>query len=115
MDGKTLQYGGCGAVKKLKNPIELAYDICVKQNQELPLGLVPPSFLVGVGALQEARKSGLKIVRSKDLMTTKTYQQFKKYNEILKGIKMENNLRMDTVGAVCVDDHGHVATACSSG
>jgi taspase (threonine aspartase 1) len=57
MDGKTLIYGGCGAVKSVKNPIHLAYDICVKQLEPLPLGLVPPSFLVGRGGVKYAQSS----------------------------------------------------------
>lgn len=49
MNGKTLTFGGCGAVKKVCNPIALAYDICMKQYEKLPLGLVQPSLLVGTG------------------------------------------------------------------
>jgi taspase (threonine aspartase 1) len=113
MDGKTLIYGGCGAVKSVKNPIHLAYDICVKQLEPLPLGLVPPSFLVGRGGVKYAKAAGLKTVKQKSLISAKALSQYKKYKNLVESNKTEELL--DTVGAVCVDNDGHVAAGCSSG
>jgi taspase (threonine aspartase 1) len=113
MDGKTLIYGGCGAVKSVKNPIHLAYDICVKQLEPLPLGLVPPSFLVGRGGVKYAKAAGLKTVKQKSLISAKALSQYKKYKSLVESNKTEELL--DTVGAVCVDNDGHVAAGCSSG
>ncbi|KAG5900596.1 hypothetical protein JTB14_017454 [Gonioctena quinquepunctata] len=113
MDGKTLAFGGCGAIKKVKNPIALAYDICVNQSEPQPLGLVPPSLLVGRGGLQHARDAGLKIVPNERLVTKKAFRQFTKYRKLLD--RYEDQERLDTVGAVCIDVSGHVASACSSG
>lgn len=112
MDGKTLLYGGCGAVQKVKNPIELAYDICIKQNSDLPLGLIPPSLLVGKGALDRAKSVGIRVVPHKDLTTPKTLRQYKKYKALVN--KSISN-RFDTVGAVCIDSSGCIASAASSG
>lgn len=115
MDGSTLLYGGCGAVKKVKNPIELAHDICIKQCHGLPLGLVPPSLMVGSGAVQYARQIGLKIVNNRSLISAKALRQYKKYKRMLD---FHENIRwevIDTVGAVCVDASGNVAAASSSG
>ncbi|CAG9823589.1 unnamed protein product [Phaedon cochleariae] len=114
MDGKTLAFGGCGAVKKIKNPIALAYDICVKQSVGLPLGLIPPSLLVGSGALKHAKNSGLKVVPNSSLVCKRALRQFKKYKALLD-VHQENCERLDTVGAVCIDGKGDVAAACSSG
>lgn len=113
MDGKTLNYGACGAIKKVKNPIELAYQLCVTQSEALPLGLIPPSLLVGQGGLDYARMIGLKTVKHKDLISKKAFKQFNKYSKILENHQRDQLL--DTVGAVCIDGNGHVASACSSG
>lgn len=119
MDGKTLLYGGCGAVKKLKNPIKLAYHLCREQKKDMPLGLVPPSLLVDRGALLYAKSIGLEIVKNKFLRGVKATKQYKKYKKIYldysNNEKPTEDLSLDTVGAVCIDQNGDVASACSSG
>lgn len=115
MEGKTLTYGGCGAVKTIKNPIELAYNICIKQSESLPLGLVPPSLLVGKGAALFAKKLGLKTVNNERLISQKALKQYTKYKTMLESTKNNSGDLLDTVGAVCMDLDGNVAAACSSG
>lgn len=113
MDGQTLTYGGCGAVQNIRNPIHLAYDICIKQSEILPLGLVPPSLLVGKGATQYAKSVGLKVVNGKSLISKRAVKQYTKYKKMVE--PPDKSRKLDTVGAVCVDNNGVVAAGCSSG
>ncbi|XP_045472056.1 threonine aspartase 1 [Harmonia axyridis] len=117
MNGKTLLYGGCGAVKRLKNPIQLAYDLCIKQTQANVLGLIPPSLLVGSGALSYARSIGLKTVSNNALISSHSASRHRKYHDLYKEScrTEEQNLLFDTVGAVCMDSSGNFAAASSSG
>ncbi|XP_044752378.1 threonine aspartase 1 [Coccinella septempunctata] len=117
MNGETLLYGGCGAVKRLKNPIQLAYDLCTKQTQENVLGLIPPSLLVGSGALNYAKSIGLKTVSNKTMISVSSAKRHKKYLEVYQEATRdkEQNLLLDTVGAVCMDANGNFAAASSSG
>lgn len=128
MDGSNLLHGGCGAATNIKNPIELACDLCVRQTQSLPVGLIPPSLLVGDGARLHAEKYGITTVKNKQLITKRAMKKLLSYSAVLKQLECENeekkeineeiqddNVRMDTVGAVCCDLRGHVASGCSSG
>lgn len=112
MDGGTLSFGGCGAIRNLKNPISLAFNLCCNQLINQPLGLVPPSLLVGTGGLQYAKEIGLKTVSNKKLVSEKALKQLNKYKSVLSS---QDNLLLDTVGAVCLDTMGNVAAGCSSG
>ena len=50
MDGSNLLFGGVGGMPGIKNPIIVAQRMVDEQkNGLLPLGRVPPSFLVGKG------------------------------------------------------------------
>lgn len=132
MDGVTLNYGAIGAVSGFTNPIQIAQKLLIEQNKGLlSLGRIPPCFLVAEGAKQWALKHGFVCVQPEVLQSESAHNAFKKYKRKLeeyeeyKKFKFksdkkieDNNLReekLDTVGAVCVDGSGNIASAVSSG
>lgn len=93
-------------------------------------GLVHPNVIVGEGAYKHAKKSGLKIVSESKLVSRRALRQSLKYKRLLDHtllvqseynrnhideVEIEFSESMDTVGAVCIDGAGNVASGCSSG
>ncbi|XP_016840783.1 threonine aspartase 1 [Nasonia vitripennis] len=119
MDGATLHYGGVGAITGVKNPIEVAKRLCQYQTFDIGHGRVPPSFLVGSGALTWAKEMGIKSVPPENLISVKAQKVYKHYKRKVENdtieIGQQLKRRLDTVGAVCIDQYGNVASACSSG
>ncbi|XP_060525425.1 threonine aspartase 1 [Cylas formicarius] len=126
MDGDSLLYGACGAVKTVKNPIALAYEVYQKQREPQPLGLVAPTLVVGKGAQNYAKFRGIEFISNKKLVTMRALKQFRRYKHWVDAYKQEEldsvcikndetKALLDTVGAVCIDDTGQIAAACSSG
>jgi len=77
---------------------------------------------VGQGAYKHAKTAGMKIVRDARLVSRKALRQRVKYKALLDQTiqngfdpHSEKNEAMDTVGAVCIDQWGDVASGCSSG
>lgn len=77
---------------------------------------------MGQGAYKHAKTAGMKIVRDARLVSRKALRQRVKYKALLDqtiqngfDLDSEKNEAMDTVGAVCIDQWGDVASGCSSG
>jgi beta-aspartyl-peptidase (threonine type) len=115
MDGNTLKAGAIAGVKNIRNPICLAEEIMNNSDHV---------FLSGDGAIEFAKKQGLKFEPDEYFFSRFRYDQWQKVRssenylldhgsepaeEIVKAKKF------GTVGAVACDGAGNVAAATSTG
>ncbi len=88
MDGSRLLFGAVGAMPGVKNPILVAKQLVVEQNKGLlPLGRVPPMFMVGEGAREWAERHGIKSRPQEELVSEKADRLFKYYKKKLDSVK----------------------------
>ncbi|XP_071784496.1 threonine aspartase 1-like isoform X1 [Asterias amurensis] len=144
MEGTSLLYGAVGAIPSIRNPIKVCQALISEQKKgTLSCGRIQPCFLVGNGALQWAQDHGIKGVSMSSLLTKNSLKAYRKHkrrlSDVEQGVARTRNIEetnaqsecvtpasdpihdisrcspMDTVGAVCVDADGNVASAVSSG
>lgn len=97
MDGDSLLFGAVGAVPGIKNPIQVAKLLVLEQGKGLlPLGRVPPGFLVGDGARQWAKRKGVPVVTEKSLISDKAAKLYKHYKKKLDSFRQQNLLHSST-------------------
>jgi len=92
MDGSSLIFGAVGAISGVKNPILVARKLVEEQQKGLlPLGRVPPGFLVGDGARDWAIRHNIQSINTEQLISEKAaklYRHYKKkldaYNDSMK-------------------------------
>ena len=97
MDGSTFQTGAVGAVRNIKNAIQLARAVMTDGRHV---------FLVGEGAERFAREHGLSPAAADELITTRQYQRWQ---------AQQTAGEPGTVGAVALDSAGGLAAATSTG
>lgn len=99
MDGNSLLFGAVGAMPGIKNPIYVA-KLLVEEQQKglLPLGRVPPGFLVGEGARSWAVRHGVQQVDSESLISEKANKLYKHYKKKLDAFRQSvgNHLKRKT-------------------
>ncbi|PRD33047.1 UNVERIFIED_CONTAM: Threonine aspartase 1 [Trichonephila clavipes] len=132
MDGASLNFGSVGALCNMQNPIAVAKELLIEQKKGLLSGgRIPPCTLVSEGALKWALSHGFNYFNKRNLITDSAKNAYKKNKNLLGEIpssashtscpyvveepKYSENGLLDTVGAICVDLCGNVASAVSSG
>lgn len=99
MDGRALAAGAVGAVKRIANPVTLARAVMEAGG---------PILLVGEGAQQFAVAVGIKECETDALVTERQRARW-------AGLRAEKAEGAGTVGAVALDQAGHLAAATSTG
>jgi L-asparaginase / beta-aspartyl-peptidase len=104
MDGATLHFGAVAAVQYVLHPITLARIVMTD---------TPHGFLVGRGAERLARGRGLTVPLT-DLLTEEAMRVWHEARGV-PPVSLPDTPAGNTVGAVAVDESGHVAAATSTG
>jgi len=108
MDGATLRAGAVASVRRVKNPIVLARAVMEKSQHVM---------MVGDGAEEFAQSIGMTLVDPKYFYTDLRWQQLQQAlkEEQAKNADASKAPGHGTVGAVALDQQGHLAAGTSTG
>lgn len=109
MDGQTLDFGAVAALQNILHPVSVARKIMEETEH---------AILVGNGALDFAKKMGIKELDPKELLTERElvfFQKIKNDQQFLTHHPFSADSPSDTVGAVAMDENGNLAVATSTG
>lgn len=105
MDGSTRRAGAVAGVTRTKNPVSLARAVMEKSAHVM---------LTGAGADAFSLEQGLQQVDPGYFRTEQRWQQFLQWRD-KRGALLDHSHRYGTVGAVALDQAGHLAAATSTG
>ncbi len=110
MDGKTLKAGTVSVLRHIRNPVSLARMVMEKS---------PHVMLSGEGAEKFATENGIELVDQKYFFTQERWDALQRMKDAEKnrhaGLKISDQDRHGTVGAVAIDQDGNLAAATSTG
>jgi beta-aspartyl-peptidase (threonine type) len=106
MDGSNLRAGAVCGLTQIKNPIELARAV-MEQSKHV--------MLAGAGAEEFAVSRGFSFVPQSYFYTPERWRQLERIRGGDTGLSALTISHVGTVGAVALDDKGHVAAATSTG
>ena len=110
MSGKNLNAGAVAGVKKVKNPITVAYSVMKN---------TPQVFLISEGADQFAKEQGLNLVDNSYFITERRKAQLLKNKNPVQLKDKKDSLspisKFGTVGCVALDKNGNLSAGTSTG
>jgi beta-aspartyl-peptidase (threonine type) len=106
MDGATLKTGAAAGLQRLKNPIKLARKI---------LEHSPHMMLIADGAERFAKAQGLALCNPEELVSEAEWEAFLKCSKDEHAYEHHRGHEQGTVGAVAIDQSGHLFAATSTG
>ncbi|KAI1659189.1 N-terminal nucleophile aminohydrolase [Daldinia decipiens] len=99
--------GACGAVPNVKNPISLAKIILLSSNKPLSLRRVPPNLLIGEGAKEFARESGMILIPNQFLVSKNARDRYVRWQEDMRRAESKTSLSLaPNTYDRALDDHG---------
>lgn len=102
MDGTTLAIGALASARNIQNPISVARRLSHDHYN---------SFLVGAGAEQFAMQQGFTM---RNMLTERAYKRWQNRVAELRGSELSPYDGHDTVGAITLDQAGHMAVGTST-
>ncbi len=117
MDGPTQRAGAVAGLKHVKNPIDLARRVMERS---------PHVMMIGAGAEAFAKAQGVELVPQSYFYTEERWQSLQRALEAEKQTQgvppssasergPQGDYKFGTVGAVALDQHGHLAAGTSTG